>query len=477
MPPKFGTSGLRGLVTELTDDLVAAHVAGFAAACDTGGRLAVGRDLRASSPRIAAAVVRAAGAAGLAVTDFGECPTPALALAAQAMQAGAVMVTGSHIPDDRNGLKFYTVRGEIAKADETAIAAAVTRGGGPARPQNRPQIRPQIRPPAPPAVTADALGPYRARYAAAFGADALGGLTVGLYAHSSVARDVLAAILSDLGAGVVPLGRSDTFVPVDTEAVPETTRARLRAWAAARRLDAIVSADGDGDRPLLTGADGTVVPGDVLGLLAARHLGARIVVTPVSSTTALEMSGAFAAVRRTRIGSPYVIEGIEAARAADPDARVAGFEANGGFLLGWPADGPAGPLAPLMTRDAALPLVAALAAARDAGGVATLVAPLPRRFAAADRLPEVDMARTAALIATLTDDARARATFFGAAEVGRDLTDGLRLTFADGRLVHLRPSGNAPELRCYAETDDPGSAAALVADTLARLSAVLSQSS
>ena len=38
-------------------------------------------------------------------------------------------------------------------------------------------------------------------------------------------------------------------------------------------------------------------------------------------------------------------------------------------------------------------------------------------------------------------------------EAAIDLTDGLRVTFADGLIVHLRPSGNAPELRCYAEAD------------------------
>ena len=128
MAPKFGTSGLRGLVTELTDEVVAAHVAGFAATCDTGGRLAVGRDLRGSSPRIADVVIATAHAAGLEVTDFGEIPTPALALAAETIGGGAIMITGSHIPDDRNGLKFYTAKGEITKADETAIAAAVAQG-------------------------------------------------------------------------------------------------------------------------------------------------------------------------------------------------------------------------------------------------------------------------------------------------------------------------------------------------------------
>ncbi|NDW02531.1 hypothetical protein, partial [Salipiger sp. PrR002] len=45
MAPKFGTSGLRGLVVELTPDLVADHVRAFASACDHGGTLCVGQDL------------------------------------------------------------------------------------------------------------------------------------------------------------------------------------------------------------------------------------------------------------------------------------------------------------------------------------------------------------------------------------------------------------------------------------------------
>ena len=72
MSPKFGTSGLRGLVVDLTDDLVAAHVQAFIRACPVGTGLFVGRDLRPSSPDIAAMVAHAAQAAGLAVTDCGN---------------------------------------------------------------------------------------------------------------------------------------------------------------------------------------------------------------------------------------------------------------------------------------------------------------------------------------------------------------------------------------------------------------------
>jgi len=44
--------------------------------------------------------------------------------------------------------------------------------------------------------------------------------------------------------------------------------------------------------------------------------------------------------------------------------------------------------------------------------------------------------------------------------------DGLRITFANGEIIHLRPSGNAPEFRCYAEADSEQRARQIVADAL-----------
>jgi phosphomannomutase len=460
MAPKFGTSGLRGLVTELTDDLVAAHVQAFVSVCPVGTGLYLARDLRASSPAIAASVARAARAAGVAVTDCGAVPTPALALAAMGAGAAAVMVTGSHIPADRNGLKFYTPAGEITKPEETAILGAI---GQPAAAVA----------PGPTATHLDTAGPdYVARYVAAWGGDALGGLRIGVYAHSAVGRDLLATALGALGAEPVELGRAEHFVPVDTEAVDAATRAQLAAWAAAQGLDAIVSTDGDGDRPLMADATGQIVPGDILGQITAEVLGAEVVVTPVSSNTGVERSGRFARVIRTRIGSPHVIAGMQTA-----PGRVVGYEANGGFLLGFAATAPAGPLPALMTRDSLLPLIAPLALARAQGvALATVVAQQPARFTAADRLQEVPTDRSLALVARLAQDAAARAAFLarlGGVETALDQTDGLRMTLACGRIVHLRPSGNAPELRLYVEADSPGAAQVALADGLALLAAEL----
>jgi len=461
MAPKFGTSGLRGLVTELTDGLCAGYTRAFLAAVPHRGRLMIGRDLRPSSARIAAAVAAAAREVGLSALDCGEVPTPALALAAMTAGAPSVMVTGSHIPADRNGLKFYTAAGEITKADEAAILAAYA-GDAPAS-----------RAPAMPEP--GALPLYRARYVPSFGARALNGLRVGVWQHSSVARDLLAGLLADLGAAVVPLGRSEVFVPVDTEAVDGATRARLSGWVAEHRLDALVSTDGDGDRPLVADAAGKVIPGDVTGMLTALALGAATVVTPVSSNTMIEASGRFARILRTKIGSPHVIAAMEAAAAA-PAARTVGFEANGGFLLGFAAEGPHGPLAPLMTRDAMLPILMPLAeCTRQGRSLADLVAALPARRTAADRMENIATDASQALVRLLAGDPRERAALFAplGAEAGLDLTDGLRITFASGDIVHLRPSGNAPELRCYAEAGTEDAAAALVRDTLRALRARL----
>lgn len=423
MPPKFGTSGLRGLVVELSPELVSDHVGAFLAACDVGTGLFVGRDLRPSSPTIAEAVIEAALTRGFDVTDCGDVPTPALALAAMNANAAAVMITGSHIPADRNGLKFYTPNGEITKADEAAIlsnlgASAVNAAKG--------------------ELSKFDAGPaYVQRYVDAFGPEALSGLHIGCYTHSTVGRDLMISILSGLGAKVTELGRSDTFIPVDTEAVPSDVRAQLIEWSDG--LDAIVSMDGDGDRPLLTDENGEVVVGDVLGQITSQFLGATAVVTPVSSNSGVDQLG-FDTVKKTRIGSPFVIAGMEGL-----SGKVVGYEANGGYLMGFD-----GKVSKLMTRDSILPIVVPLIAAR-ANGVASVVNNQPACFTAADRLENVPTERSKQLVSELDNDAAPFLKPLSAALKSKDKTDGLRMTLTDGRVLHLRPSGNAPELRCYVE--------------------------
>lgn len=460
---KFGTSGARGLVADMTDAVCFAYTDAFlqVIAAPAGSRVVLGTDLRPSSPAIAAACAAAIRHAGLEIDYCGPLPTPALAYYAQEQGIPAIVVTGSHIPFDRNGIKFYRADGEITKADEAGIAAADVQLPEQGSSTTLPAVNPAVR------------RMYLDRYLDFFPAQALAGMRLGFYEHSSVARDLLRELLEALGAEVISLGRTDEFTPIDTEAVSEADVQQARRWSAEHGFDAILSTDGDADRPLIGDEQGNWFRGDLVGLLCARYLGAEALATPVSCNTAIEKSGAFKQVIRTRIGSPYVIEAMEGLAAAGA-RNIAGFEANGGFLLGSALEKDGHVLQALPTRDAVLPMLALLASARAQGvKLSQLAHGLPPRYTASDRLQAFANARSGELLRQLSTSKAALAELLGplcgeAMEMNQ--TDGLRITFENGEIVHLRPSGNAPELRCYAEADTQERAAALATACLDRLS-------
>lgn len=313
-------------------------------------------------------------------------------------------------------------------------------------------------------------------YVDAFGPRALAGMKLGVYEHSAVGRDILVALVETLGGTAMSLGRADRFIPVDTEAVRPEDHALARQWAAEFGLDAILSTDEDSDWPLLADEQGVWMRGDVLGILGARALRIVAIATPPAScNSAAELSGLFTAVHRTRIGSPFVIETMNGL-VADGQTSVCGYEANGGFLLATPVvlDGRA--LGALPTRDAVLSILSVLVDAKRHGvTLSALQAQLPERYTFSERLQTYPPAQSQALIAHLEQGEEAAilkrlTTIFGAlageAE-GIDWTDGLRIHFAGGDIIHLRPSGNAPELQCYTECESVEQAAALNAQVLA----------
>ena len=438
----FGTSGARGLVSDMTDSLCYAYTRAFLqAVVDKPGPVVVGHDLRPSSPRMAAACAAAIRDAGYTVIYAGALPTPALAFYALTLKAPCLVVTGSHIPFDRNGLKFYRADGEISKDDEGLMRGTFV---------DVPSI---IVPFDLNKVEAHAKNAYVDRYVGFFGETSLKQMRVALYEHSSVARDVLRDILEALGATVISLGRADTFVPIDTEAVRFEDVAQARAWAKEHSFDAILSTDGDGDRPLIGDETGEWFRGDMVGVLCAQYLKADTVVTPVSSNTVVELCGAFSEVIRTRIGSPYVIAGMAQAQGH----TVVGYEANGGFLLGSDALRNGKNLSARPTRDAVLPMLALLCMAREQGvALSKLKLDLPARYTASDRLQDFANEKSARILRQLSQDLSlaSRSLAPDAGELlHKNEVDGLRLSFKNGDIVHLRPSGNAPELRCYAESD------------------------
>lgn len=460
----FGTSGVRGLVADMSDELCYAYTSAFLQAVAFKEKLIViGHDLRPSSPRISAACAAAITDSGRNYIYAGALPTPALAYYASQIAAPALIVTGSHIPFDRNGIKFYSASGEISKAQEQKMLGTT------------------VTIPSPISIASLPLADNRAhsayvnRYLEFFGSGALDGMRIALYEHSSVARDVLREILEALGAEVISLGRSNTFVPIDTEAVRPEDVKQASQWSKEYDFDAIVTTDGDADRPLIGDENGKWLRGDIVGLLCAQFLQAKHVVVPVSCNTALEQSHLFQSTVRTRIGSPYVIAGMEAT-LKESGGLVVGYEANGGFLLGGDIEAKERKLFALPTRDAVLPILSLLCDAAGRGcKVSELMQNLPARFTASDRLQQYPTDLSHALLARLLADKEEAGKTLAPDSgdiISTDLTDGLRQTFANGDIVHLRPSGNAPELRCYAEANSAIHAQHLCNTCLQRLSSL-----
>lgn len=121
MAAKFGTSGLRGLVIELTSQCVADHVRAFDSTCYTGRRLCMGRDLRPSCLGIAADViadVRAAFLASLGGQEAGTDLTDGLRIS---LQGGSVV----HLRHSSNAPEF---RLYVEAADQEGVQPLLTAG-------------------------------------------------------------------------------------------------------------------------------------------------------------------------------------------------------------------------------------------------------------------------------------------------------------------------------------------------------------
>ena len=456
----FGTSGARGLVEQFSTDVCAAFTCAFVDSLKTQfsfNTLAIAIDNRPSSYGMAQACAAVLEQVGINVLYYGVLPTPALAYAAMQRNIPCIMVTGSHIPFDRNGLKFYRPDGEISKQDEQAILASQATF-------NSFTELPDL------VIDGSAEQEYLERYLSLFDTPFLQGKKIGIYEHSSAGRDIYQPLFEKLGAEVTSLERSDTFVPIDTEAVSDADKAKAQAWSKQYNFDAIFSTDGDGDRPLIADEQGNWLRGDILGLLCANQLGAEALAIPVSCNTSIELSKSFKKVSRTKIGSPYVIAEFD--NLASGFNAIAGFEANGGFLLGSDTQFKQHTLKALPTRDAVLPAIMLLAACGETGKISTLVSNCSLRFTASDRIQNFATAKSQEIIANYRDKTAELIALLGFDNidvVSVDTTDGLRMTLSNNNIIHLRPSGNAPELRCYAESDSDEKAIALVQQVLTKI--------
>lgn len=555
-PLRFGTSGLRDSDENLTDREIYINTGGFIryllelgkerGGIERGDAIFLAADFRPSSRinRIPRTVAAAILDSGCTPWWCGEIPTPVVTYYGIRRNRASIMVTGSHIPYGMNGIKFNRPAGEILKEEEKPILSNVD-----SLRQQFPAEREalfdeagwlkdmSLLPPEQKAILCkaeDALGKvdevakalYLKRYEESFGA-VLEDLDLVFYEHTAVGRDILPRLFESLGAHIYTTGRMDeksSFLPLDTEKMKPEIRDMLRSLPgeyeclSGRRPFAVISTDGDSDRPVLCDEMGSFIPGDKLGALASMFLKPEFIAIPVTcNSAATEMLQSFGTLKYTRVGSPYVVKEVLDAVSRNPGLKAAGYEANGGYLTGSEFAIGENILEALPTRDAALPLICALSLAKERNEPVSSLSALFRRHTNADVVDnrtggceDYTEAIGRRIVQSLSpggilhiDLVRGMMTRPGEEEAaisepGRktidsivsklrehfspglftgitalNYLDGIRIYFESGDIVHLRPSGNAPEFRIYAEADSQQRADEIIARRVQILSPLI----
>ncbi|HEX2548458.1 MAG TPA: phosphomannomutase [Gammaproteobacteria bacterium] len=458
---KFGTSGIRGLNSHLTDKLCYIYTIAFlnflenSKSLEPEQHIILAGDLRDNTDHILRVIQTAIEHKGFKVEYAGKIPTPALGFYCLHKNSPGLIVTGSHIPNDMNGIKFYKADGEILKSDEKSIVEqTITINASLFDDQDQLlQLSDNEL-----TVIPFAYHLYAERYFQFFSADALGELKIGIYAHSSVALDTLSDIFQKMGATLYVFGKSKSFHSIDTESLSHQDHAIAMQYMKEYKLDMIVSTDGDGDRPMLSDEHGVWLRGDIIGMLTALILQANFVVTPYTSNSSVEHIRQFKHVYRTKIGSPYIVEKINAL-IDEGKCRIIGYEANGGVLVGTDFQVEGKILKALPTRDSLISLLTIITHAKKSGlKISELVKKHTCLYTESQSIADIPSEESQHFLAKLTGDMQNhKIDYFkvNAAIKKVESLDGLRIYYENGEIVHLRPSGNASELRCYTEASTP----------------------
>jgi len=330
----FGTDGIRAVAGIDPLDVPTIYAIGLAlghtlGASSSSPRVVLGMDTRESGPWIAATLTAGLVAAGAAVESAGVVTTPAIAYLARTHGfAAGVVISASHNPWQDNGIKIFGSDGyKLLDKVELAMEQEIF------------HYKSTATAPDPKALTAPAVNPSFAEDYLAFLHKAAPGLNlegqkIVVDCANGAAWQLAQKLFAPLGGEVVfthaaPTGRN---INENCGALhPKVVAAETKAQSASIGI----TFDGDADRCLLADANGNVVNGDGILLMASRDLAERGLLTDslVVATTMSNM-GLEAALKRTGIrmlrapvGDKYVLEQMQQHNAA------LGGEQSGHILL------------------------------------------------------------------------------------------------------------------------------------------------
>ncbi|MDQ0838761.1 phosphoglucomutase/phosphomannomutase PgmG [Sphingomonas faeni] len=406
-----------------------------------GTRVAVGYDGRNSSPELEAALVSGLTAGGVDVVRIGLSTSPMLYYAEATLEVdGGIQVTGSHNPPEYNGFKMVHAHAPFFGEDIQDLAALAASG---AWSEGASEV-----------TTADVLDAYVERLMAGY---AGGAYRIGWDTGNGAAGPVIEKLVQ-----LLPGEHHVIFAEVDgnfpnhhPDPTEESNLADLKSLVAEKNLDFGLAFDGDGDRIGAIDGLGRVIWGDqILSILVEpalrEHPGAPIVADVKSSQALFD--------RITELGGKPVMAPTGHSLMKQAMTRTGaplGAELSGHLFFAGEYYG---------FDDAQYAAVRLIHAVHLSGRSLTkLRDAMPARVATPDlRFPVEDAQKFA-----VVDEVIARLKSAG---VDMDLTDGARVTTADGWWL-LRASNTQAMLTVRAEAKSEAALAVLLAEVDAQLAA------
>jgi phosphomannomutase len=426
-PGIFKAYDVRGVYpTEFNDNtayLIARALVQFLGA----GTIALGRDMRVSSPALAEAVVRGITDQGANAVDLGLTTTDELYFAVGKFDyPGGVMITASHNPKQYNGMKMCRAEA-VALSSESGINQVrdLALAGSFAVHERHGEV-----------MRRDVTEAYVQHCLSFIDVAKVRQLKVAVDAGNGMAGMIIPRVFELLPCTLVPLyfELDGTFPHHPASPIEPENTAELRRVVVAQGCDLGVAFDGDADRMFLVSEKGELLGGDVTTALVAqsllrRHPGATILYNLICSRSVpevIERGGGHAV--RTRVGHSFI-----KAQMREENA-IFGGEHSGHFYFrdNWYAD--SGLIAFLIVLE----LVS-----QSGRTVSELLAPIDTRVRSGE-------------INTEVSDQQAKmeeiAEHYGALGAQIDDLDGITIAFPTW-WANVRPSNTEPLLRLNVEAE------------------------
>lgn len=427
----FGTSGIRGDAEKLFTDQFSFDIgrtfALFLKTHDAIGKIAIGTDSRISGPRIKEAFASGVIYEGYEAFDEGVTPIPAMncVLQSDLSFAGSVMISGSHIKVNLNGFKFFAFGEEISKEHERQINEIYLKE------KNKLKFTHKAE-----AIYPDnqAVDDYK-EYLLLKANKPYPYWKIVVDPGNGAQSDVMPWVLRQFSFEVIEINASvqQDLLARDTEVKDDYKE--LQEKVVKENADFGIGYDSDGDRVIFVDELGRAIVGDYTGALIAKSQPGQWLVTPVNSSTVVEMIGK--KVARTKVGSPFVVAKMKELKASF------GFEANGGGIF-----------SEMHSRDGGRSTIEMLNLLSEKKlKLSELVATLPKYYQARDKV-EYKWELKEKIITS------AKKVFKG---IKIDEMDGLKIWLDENTWILFRSSANAPEFRVFTESKSENKANELLA--------------